>query len=173
MRPWAPCFWLCVAAGCTGRWPASMEDQPSLEPQEAPRAPPSGSIPVGCLEVIEDRDEAAGLGDPAGPADAAAAERGARLFAVHCTACHGDDGRGRGKVSEKLPPAPDLRYVAICRRTDGFLYATLTVGGQAMPPLREALSSRDRWDLVAFVRRLQAPGCVGGAAGIPHEGGQL
>lgn len=155
-------------SGCQCSWPASMADQPSLAPGEAPRPEPEGSIPVGGVEILEDREAAEGLPNPyAG--DPAAAARGGRLFQGHCAFCHGADGHGRGKVSDKFPPAPDLRHVAICRRTDGFLYGTLTAGGRAMPPAREGLTRRDRWDLVAFVRQLQREGCTGSAEGIPAE----
>jgi hypothetical protein len=54
-----------------------------------------------------------------------------------------------------------LRHVSICKRSDGFLYGTLTAGGKAMPAMREGISSRDRWALVALVRALQREGCVG------------
>ena len=39
---------------------------------------------------------------------------------------------------------------------DGFIYATVLLGGKAMPRIGEGLDDRDRWDLVHFVRHLQA-----------------
>jgi mono/diheme cytochrome c family protein len=149
-------------AGCNTEiaWPASMADQASIRPLAEARPPPPGSVPLGGVEVVADRDDVADLPAPV-PLDAAAAARGKKLFANLCTSCHGLEAKGDGPVSAKFPQAPNLRHVSICKRSDGFLYGTLTVGGKAMPPMREGTSSRDRWDLVAFVRALQAEGCTG------------
>ena len=150
-----------AAAGCGSGylWPASMEQQPFVRPLAEARAAPAGAIPLGGVETLLDREDDADVAPPA-PLDAAAEQRGRALFAIHCTACHGVEGKGDGPVSAKFPPAPNLRYASICKRTDGFLYGTLTAGGRAMPPMREGTSSRDRWDLVAFVRSLQRDGCL-------------
>jgi mono/diheme cytochrome c family protein len=151
-----------LLAGCTAdpQWPASMERQPSVQPLAEARPPPAGSIPLGGLEVLADREDDADLKPPA-PFDAATEARGQALFVSHCTACHGLEAKGDGPVSARFPPAPNLRHVSICKRSDGFLYGTLTAGGKAMPPMREGTTSRDRWALVAYVRALQRQGCVG------------
>ncbi len=153
-----------LAAGCSGSalWPASMEQQPVVSPLAEARPAPPGSVPLGGVEVLLDRDDDADLKPPR-PLDAAAEERGKTLFSHHCTPCHGPEAKGDGPVSAKFPPAPNLRYASICKRTDGFLYGTLTAGGRAMPPMREGTTSADRWDLVAFVRALQREGCFDGS----------
>jgi len=145
--------------GC-GKWPASMEDQPSIQPLAAPRPAPPGTVPVGGVERLDDREDDIDLVDPLG-ADPDALERGRRLFGIHCAVCHGPEGHGDGRMSEVFPPAPDLRYLTICRRSDGFIYGTLTAGGRAMPPMREGLTSTERWSLVRYVRDLQRQGCFG------------
>lgn len=152
---------LCLALACNGVWPASMEQQPSVQPLDETRPAPKGAIPLGGVETLDDREDDADLKSPA-PLDEAAAARGRLLFAVHCVPCHGPEGRGDGPVSAKFPPAPNLRHISICRRTDGFLYGTLLAGGRAMPTLREGMTARDRWDLVAHIRTLQREGCTGG-----------
>lgn len=159
--PWCVAL---VACSSNARWPASMEQQPAVLSLAEARSAPLGSIPLGGVEVLEDRDDAEDLQSPT-PLDAAASARGAKLFAAHCVPCHGSSGRGDGPVSEKFPEAPNVRHYSICRRTNGFLYGTLTTGGRAMPAMREGLTSRDRWDLVAHVRALQKEGCTGSAAG--------
>ncbi|OYV93717.1 MAG: hypothetical protein B7Z68_08365, partial [Acidobacteria bacterium 21-70-11] len=70
------------------------------------------------------------------------------------------DGHGGGPVSKFFPPAPNLAYVTIRARSDGYIYGTITFGGRAMPSQAEGLSERDRWNLVNFVRHVQgvAPG---------------
>ncbi len=160
----------CVLAACglvTGcgsgyLWPASMEQQPVVRSLAEARPAPAGAVPLGGVETVVDRDDVEELKPPRA-LDAAAEERGRALFARHCTSCHGPDAKGDGPVSAKFPPAPNLRYASICKRTDGVLYGTLTAGGKAMPSMREGTTSSDRWDLVAFVRSLQREGCFDGS----------
>jgi mono/diheme cytochrome c family protein len=152
---------IAALAGCGSGWlwPASMEQQPIVRPVSEARPAPAGAVPVGGVETLFDREDDAELPPPRA-FDAAAEERGKVLFARHCTPCHGPDAKGDGPVSAKFPPAPNLRYASICQRSDGFLYGTLTAGGKAMPSMREGTTSRDRWDLVAYVRILQRQGCL-------------
>lgn len=163
------CAIACLAlTGCTGMLlPASMEQQPSIQPLAQARPPPEGAVPLGGVETVADRDDVEDSRPPV-PFDAAAVARGKLGFDRLCTPCHGPAAKGDGLVSTQFPPAPNLRHVSICRRSDGYLYGTLTAGGKAMPAMREGTSSHDRWDLVAFVRALQREGCTG-AAGA--EGG--
>jgi mono/diheme cytochrome c family protein len=177
MKPAFPSLALAafLLGACHGKWPADMSDQPAVQPLEGPRPAPEGSLPVGGVETLEDREDAADLQNPFAH-DPGALLRGARLFGTHCAVCHGPEGRGGGKISTKFPPAPDLRYQTICRRTDGFIYGTITAGGKAMPSMREGLTSRDRWALVTHVRHLQEEGCVAAlptvpGAPAPTEGG--
>ncbi len=94
--------------------------------------------------------------------------RGTKLFAQHCTGCHGVDGRGDGAAARGLEPAPtdfhdpDRRD----RRSLFSLYNTISLGvaGTAMPAFTD-LSEADRWALAAHVAALGAePGeiAVGG-----------
>jgi mono/diheme cytochrome c family protein len=145
--------------GCGDRWPADMDRQPAVRPLHEARPAPVGSIPLGGVEILDDREDDADL-EPPFPLNAEAAARGRAIFALHCASCHGAQGKGDGPVSDKFPQAPNLRQASICKRSDGFIYGTLTAGGRAMPTMREGTSSRDRWDLVAFVRSLQAEGCI-------------
>ena len=151
---------------CDRKWPASMEEQPAVRPLTTPRPAPEGSVPVGGGEALDDREDAQELQNPYA-ADPGAAATGERLFNTHCAICHGAKGHGDGKVSAKFPPAPDLRYVTICRRSDGFIYGTITAGGRAMPTLREGLTSRERWALVAHVRRIEKDACLAASATTP------
>jgi len=150
---------LLGAGGCGSRWPADMDYQPIVRPLAEAFATPAGSIPLGGIEVLDDREDDSDAKPPY-PLDAQAAARGRAIFAIHCVSCHGAEGKGDGRISDKFPQAPNLRHISICKRSDGFIYGTLTAGGRAMPIMREGTTSRDRWDLVAFVRSLQAEGCI-------------
>jgi mono/diheme cytochrome c family protein len=162
-RALAACTIALAGCGSGTQWPASMERGPAPLPLSEARPVPAGALPVEGIETVLDRDDVEELKPPR-PFDAAAEERGKLLFSRNCTPCHGKEARGDGPVSAKFPPAPNLRYVSICKRTDGYLYGTLTAGGKAMPPMREGTTSRDRWDLVAWVRAMQRGGCLEPAA---------
>jgi mono/diheme cytochrome c family protein len=82
-------------------------------------------------------------------------ENGRRLFGIYCALCHGADGKGSGPVAAKFVPPPDLTLATFQQRTDGFLYGTIRMGGPLMPPYAEVLSTRERWDVVNFLRSLQ------------------
>ncbi len=150
-------------------WPASMEQQQAVQSLAEARMAPPGSIPLGGVETLEDREDDTDEKSPFA-LDEGAAARGRKTFAVHCVACHGKEGRGDGPVSDKFPQAPNVRHVSICNRTDGYLYGTITAGGRAMPTLREGTTSRERWELVAYIRQLQKEGCVQGTSS-PTQGG--
>ena len=155
-----------AASGCSGSWPSEMDRQPSVPALAEPRPAPEGAIPVGGVEHLESRDDDQDAANPIAK-DVQATAHGEQLFATYCAVCHGDDGHGNGRLSKVFPPAPDLRYLTVCNRSDGFIYGTITAGGRAMPSQREGLTSRDRWSLVDYVRKIQSGGCVGAPADQP------
>jgi len=149
--------WLAAAAlacGCANDWRTDMWYQPSIRPQDAPRPQPERSVPLGAGPRYESRDDTGDLANPI-PADPRSLAHGKALFLGRCASCHGPDGHGGGPVSKFFPPAPDLAYVTVKDRSDGFIWGTISYGGKAMPPAREGLSVRDRWDLVNHVRVIQ------------------
>ena len=86
-------------------------------------------------------------------------EYGASMFQRLCAACHGQNGDGTGPLAAFLNPKPgdlaDRSPGALATDDDLDLYRTLTMGisGTGMPPW-SALSSRDRWALVHYVKSL-------------------
>ncbi|MCB1698756.1 MAG: cytochrome c, partial [Halioglobus sp.] len=91
------------------------------------------------------------------PADAAAVERGARLFQQHCTQCHGADGRAELDV---IADATNLTLPAdyYSGSTDQDIYNSIANGaGVAMPAWRPVVGSDEAvWDLVYYVKSLWA-----------------
>jgi mono/diheme cytochrome c family protein len=88
-------------------------------------------------------------------------DAGARLFARHCTACHGTFGHGDGPVAALWPRLPkDLTNPTRQQRlTDGEIFWKISRGHQEgseviMPGLAEKLNEADRWRIVLFVRKL-------------------
>ena len=150
---------LCLAllAACSRDWRTDMWYQQARQARETPRPEPAGSVPLFARPLLEDRDDAVALRSPF-PDDDASADRGHALFLDRCVGCHNVDGHGNGPVGRSFPPAPDLALDTIRSKSDGYIYGTIALGGRAMPPMGEGLDERDRWDLVHFVRRVQAEG---------------
>lgn len=86
--------------------------------------------------------------------------RGKILYAQHCAACHGAEGRGDGPAAKGLEPAPssfhDLERMA--QRSAYGLYNTITLGvaGTSMPSFKQ-LSEDGRWALAFYVSSLGIP----------------
>jgi mono/diheme cytochrome c family protein len=144
-----------ACAGCGNDWRTDMWFQPGGGLHSIARPEPEGSVPLDARPHFDDRDEAETLRE-AFPADAASIARGRTLFLERCVSCHGSEGHGGGPVGRYFPPAPDLGYPVIQARPDGYVYATIVLGGKAMPVMREGLSQKDLWDLVHFVRTIKA-----------------
>lgn len=95
------------------------------------------------------------------------AVRGARLYAQHCAACHGERGQGGRGTGVTFSRPRELPILAPALNNPGFLAAasdamikyTLMTGreGTPMPSfLRRGLTEQDIDDIVAYVRSFQA-----------------
>jgi len=141
-------------------WISFMEIQPSFRPMENPLPVPGNSVPIEGAAYIP------GTGNPINPiaADQASLTRGRTFYEVNCSLCHGEQGKGDGPVSEELVrKPPDLAGPNVTELSDGEIYIVITNGvnlgigfSGGMPPLRENLELVDRWDIVNYVRSLQA-----------------
>lgn len=135
-------------------WNSFMEIQPSYKQMDHPLPVPAQSIPVDGPAYIPN------MGAPSNPvpADAASLARGAELFNINCTACHGTDGKGDGPVAAFLRNKKpiDLTGPIGISLSDGAIFMTITNGTPGgMPALNENLTVRERWDVVNYVRQLQ------------------
>lgn len=136
--------WMLLAGlflwGCS----EDMEEQPSFSHQEAPRvhSPPESSpnktpfsLATSPLEQTNNSLD------------------GARLFAINCAHCHGQQGMGDGPVAGYLPDLPpNLHASAVQQKPDEGLYTIVTHGENVMPAFEPFLSQEERWALVAFLR---------------------
>lgn len=86
-------------------------------------------------------------------------DRATRLFAQHCTACHGIQGRGDGPLAKGMEPEPsDLQDEGRMRQRSLYgLYNTITLGVRGTPMRAfSELSEADRWALAFFAGGLRA-----------------
>ena len=134
-------------------WASFMKIQPAFQPMYDPLPVPTGSVPIdGSIYVPS-------MGVPANPvpADAASIARGAELFGINCSMCHGPQAKGNGPVSIYLQNKPaDLTSLPVQALSDGGIFLTISQGIQGkMPALNENLLVRERWDLVNYIRTLK------------------
>jgi mono/diheme cytochrome c family protein len=132
-------------------FPTNMAFQPSVDYQEGPRIlPPEGSVSVLGLFLIPEEFPI----NPV-PADEVSLQRGAILYDIHCQICHGTLGHGDGPLSQYFDRTPqNLTAAQITEEFDGSVYLTIVQGFGQMPPLVENLTTRERWDVINYVRTL-------------------
>jgi mono/diheme cytochrome c family protein len=145
-----------------------MRVSPAMDPHEAPRPAPPGSVPYRSAgehwEPPVQRTDAAlqawgdTLTNPL-PASEAVLARGQEVYDIFCDVCHGPQGQGDGPLVGPglFPFANDLTLPATVARTDGYLYA-LTRVGRGLMPAYQRIPPSDRWAVVNYIRQLQQAG---------------
>ncbi len=83
---------------------------------------------------------------------------GKRHYRARCESCHGEAGKGDGKAIRFIKPAPaDISTAeARDRMTDGEIFFKITEGKKPMPGMARTLTEEERWQVVHFLRTLQA-----------------
>ena len=79
---------------------------------------------------------------------------GAHLYAGKCAACHGETGRGDGRVVKDVTVPPvDLTTGYLLAQSDGDLFWWVSHGraNGSMPAFADVLGANQRWDLVNFL----------------------
>jgi len=86
-----------------------------------------------------------------------ARDRGGFVFANYCAVCHGAGGAGNGPVAQRgYPPPPSLLAEHAEKMKDGQLFHILTYGQNNMPSYASQLSRDDRWNVILYVRAMEA-----------------
>lgn len=132
-----------------------MEDQPSIDYQDPPRRlPPDEAVPLSRPAYL---DKAAALQNPV-PADGVSLQRGGVLYSLHCAVCHGQKGEGNGPVvafwQEDARRPANLTDSRFAEYPDNILYRVVSNGLGSMPPMRENLTERQRWDVINYLHTL-------------------
>jgi mono/diheme cytochrome c family protein len=177
---------LVVASGTLAMtacsWFTDFKDQPDVDPWQSPadsigaRGNPQGSVPVGGSmapgymasytnggKVLD--DTLAALRNPV-PSDARSLDNGRKYYQINCAVCHGMAGGtapaaagagalGDGPVLKSGLYPPSLRTDRVRGFSDGYIWGIIRNGRGAMPSY-DRIEELDRWDVVNYVRALQA-----------------
>lgn len=181
---------LPLIGGC--EWFTTFKDQPRIEPWEAEyqganvgfRGNPANSVPIAGGGVPEFEiglgrfptvfpaviDSFAGMTNPV-PATEASIEMGRKYYQINCAICHGAAGAGNGVMLQYGVAAPSLTNERGVGLSDGYYYGMIRNGRGSMPNYAR-IPHMHRWDVVNYIRALQAGGAVDTAAvGVPGETG--
>ena len=75
-------------------------------------------------------------------------------YAKHCSACHGDDGKGGlVKVDNTRLKVPSLREGHALNHPDDKLAKQITNGGDGMPKFKDKLTADEINQMVMFIRK--------------------
>ena len=142
---------------------SAFAPNPNFGKGQTLQAPPPGSIPRGTmpLHYTASPQDALRAGqelrNPDSPPSERALNRGQYVFANFCFECHGANAAGNGPVAQRgYPPPPSLLADKTMNMKDGQLFHVLTYGQNNMPSYASQLSREDRWDVITYVRSLQA-----------------
>jgi mono/diheme cytochrome c family protein len=81
---------------------------------------------------------------------------GRKRFETICIVCHGEWGRGDGRVASRgFPPPADLLGSRVRGFPDGRIFHVVSTGRNAMPSWARQLPPEERWAVVHYVRALQ------------------
>ena len=82
---------------------------------------------------------------------------GAKVFAAHCSECHGDEGKGDGMMAEDMDPLPpdltdgDWKHGS----ADGDLFTVIRDGTKdGMKKFGRKLTPDQIWQVVTFIRSI-------------------
>ena len=150
-------------------WFSSMVKQRSIKPYAMLRDPVEGTVPVTGAAPVLDVETADRIVNPR-TRTSASINRGKFVYETYCLVCHGAGGHGDGPISADAGgPFAGVRSLVtdtVGRRSDGYLYGVIVnaqlMGRGLMPRYGDKIRGNDQWDLVNYVRTLQALARTGG-----------
>jgi mono/diheme cytochrome c family protein len=135
-------------------WSIDMFRGPALQPLEtSSRVMPQGTLPT------DSGTPTVRAHNPLKPT-AENIARGKELYSNTCAPCHGESGHGDGPVAHLLHAHgfdPKNLVTGVAKNLpDGYIYGYIRDGGIHMPAYADAMNSDERWDVVMYVRQLEA-----------------
>ena len=86
---------------------------------------------------------------------AIAEQKGKELYNVYCWSCHGTSGHGDGAAGGALGQKPaNLHERRVKNQSDGAIFWKISTGKGNMPPFKDVMTEEQRWQLVAYIRKL-------------------
>lgn len=155
-------------------WSIDMFRGPAIQPLEmSPRVMPQDTLPVDGIHYDIHYGQPPGMAtqkalpkmslelmtvqlkNPLKPTPVNLAH-GKMLFVNTCSPCHGIHGRGNGSVVHLLHHKPaDLLTGVAKNLPDGYIFGYIRNGGIWMPSYDDAMSQKERWQVVLYVRHLE------------------
>jgi cytochrome c553 len=78
-----------------------------------------------------------------------------KVYESMCWTCHGLEGKGNGPASAAINPKPaDHTSSKVQKQKDGNIYWKISMGKGNMQPYGKTLTSKQRWELVYYIRQL-------------------
>ena len=99
-------------------------------------------------------------------------ENGRKIYQINCSPCHGPAGKGDGPVGKcgRCRPTEVLLTAEAKGLSDGYIWGQIRNGRGTMPSYNR-IEEMERWDVVNYVRGLQAGTAPTGPVGYPGETG--
>ncbi len=82
-------------------------------------------------------------------------EAGREKYNTFCSPCHGNFGKGNGRLNDQFPTPPSMHTEKLRNWEDGKLYHVITVGQNVMPSYANLITPEERWQIVNYIRALQ------------------
>ncbi len=83
--------------------------------------------------------------------------RGKERYDIYCAPCHNQRGTGKGVLWERAQiESADLHQQRLLDIPDGQMFDVITNGLGLMSGYKYPIPPRDRWAIIAYVRRLQS-----------------
>lgn len=88
----------------------------------------------------------------------------ARLYNINCGICHGDKAAGNGPMatSGNIGGVANLTLPLYVSMADGTMFHSITYGKGLMGTYASQLSRQQRWQIIKYIRTLQAPAAGAG-----------
>jgi mono/diheme cytochrome c family protein len=84
--------------------------------------------------------------------------QGKKYYTIYCQICHGEAGDGKGYIvtEGKYTAAPPSYFAdGYIDMPDGKMFHSITYGKGAMQSYAYALSKEERWQVIAYINKLQ------------------
>ena len=81
-------------------------------------------------------------------------DQGKHLYIGYCATCHGENGKGDGKVGEAYKGVANLTGGSYRNLPEGHIFHVITNGKGRMWPHKSQLNPEERWKIVHYVKNV-------------------